>query len=121
MLTIHIHQTLFGYMQTKSKEFKCIRKNGKADIHDYIQTFTGYSTNLLEIKGVTVRAGRLHPTQKPVELLEYLIRNYSNEGETVLDSCMGSGSTDITCINTNRNFIDIEFDKGSFENCKGQN
>lgn len=101
MLTIHIHQTLFGYMQTKSKELSVY---GKADIHDYIQTFTGYTTNLLEIKGVTVGVGRLHPTQKLVELLEYLIRTYSNGGETVLDSCMGSGSTDITCINTNRNF-----------------
>ncbi len=49
-----------------------------------------------------------HPTQKPVALLEYLIKTYTNEGETVLDNCMGSGSTGIACINTDRNFIGIE-------------
>lgn len=51
---------------------------------------------------------RLHPTQKPVALLEYLIKTYTNEGDIVLDNCMGSGSTGIACINTNRNFIGIE-------------
>ena len=76
------------------------------------------SNNLLEIKGVTVGAGRLHPTQKPVELLEYLIRTYSNEGETVLYNCMGSGSTGVACIKTNRNFIGIELDKDYFEIAK---
>ena len=91
---------------------------GKAATHDYIQTSTGYPTNLLEIKGVTVGAGRLHPTQKPVELLEYFIRTYSNEGETVLDSCMGSGSTGVACIKTNRSFIGIELDKCYFEIAK---
>lgn len=49
-----------------------------------------------------------HPTQKPVELLEYLIKTYSNEGETVLDACMGSGSTAVACINTERRFIGFE-------------
>ena len=83
-------------------------------MHGYIQTATGYPTNILEIKGVTVGAGHLHPTQKHVELLEYLIRIYS-EGETVLDNCMGSGSTGVVCIKTNRNFIGIELDKGYFE------
>lgn len=53
---------------------------------------------------------RLHPTQKPVELLEYLIKTYTNEGMTVLDCCMGSGSTGVACLNTNRNFIGIEKD-----------
>ena len=53
----------------------------------------------------------LHPTQKPVALLEYLIKTYTNEGETVLDNCMGSGSTGVACVNTNRNFIGIELDE----------
>jgi len=60
----------------------------------------------------------LHPTQKPVALLEYLIKTYTNEGETVLDNTMGSGSTGIACVNTNRNFIGIELGKdksGYFE------
>lgn len=58
---------------------------------------------------------RLHPTQKPVDLLEYLIKTYTNEGDTVLDNCMGSGSTGVACINTGRNFIGIELDEGYFE------
>lgn len=56
----------------------------------------------------------MHPTQKPVELLEYLIKTYSNEGDTILDNCMGSGSTCVACINTNRNFIGIELDENYF-------
>ena len=62
----------------------------------------------------------LHPTQKPVKLLEYLIKTYTNENETVLDNCMGSGSTGIACINTNRNFIGIEKDDKYFEIAKNR-
>lgn len=60
----------------------------------------------------------LHPTQKPVSLLSYLIKTYTNEQDTVLDSCMGSGSTGIACINTNRNFIGIEKDEKYFNIAK---
>ena len=56
-----------------------------------------------------------HPTQKPVSLLEYLIMTYTNEGDTVLDNTMGSGSTGVACVNTNRNFIGIEKDKKYFD------
>ena len=56
-----------------------------------------------------------HPTQKPVALLEYLIKTYTNEGDTVLDNCMGSGSTGVACINTNRNFIGYELNEKYFE------
>lgn len=62
--------------------------------------------------------GKLHPTQKPVALLKYLIRTYTNDGETVLDNCMGSGSTGVACVNTGRNFIGIELDAGYFEIAK---
>lgn len=54
---------------------------------------------------------KLHPTQKPIKLLEYLIKTYTNEEDTVLDNCMGSGSTGVACVNTNRNFIGIELDE----------
>ena len=54
--------------------------------------------------------GKLHPTQKPIALYEYLIRTYSNEGDTILDPCMGSGTTGVSCIHTNRKFIGIEKD-----------
>ena len=59
--------------------------------------------------------GKLHPTQKPVPLLEYLIRTYTNEGDTVLDNCMGSASTGVACINTRRRFIGMELDPKYFE------
>ena len=52
-----------------------------------------------------------HPTQKPVALFEYLIKTYTNAGDTVLDNCIGSGTTAIACINTNRNYIGFEQDK----------
>jgi len=61
---------------------------------------------------------KLHPTQKPVALLEYLVRTYTLEGETVLDNCMGSGSTGVACTNTKRNFIGIEKDDKYFEIAK---
>jgi site-specific DNA-methyltransferase (adenine-specific) len=56
----------------------------------------------------------LHPTQKPVKLFEYLIKTYTNEGETVLDNCAGSFTTAIACINTNRNFICMEKDENYY-------
>ena len=60
----------------------------------------------------------LHPTQKPVALCEYLIKTYTDEGETVLDNCMGSGTTGVACKNLNRNFIGIELDEGYFKIAK---
>jgi len=62
-----------------------------------------------------VERGTLHPTQKPVELMEYLIKTYTNEGETVLDNCMGSGTTGVACKKTGRHFIGIEKDEKYFE------
>lgn len=100
--------------------FKCMC-TGKEykKIYDYKNP-----TTLIEFD--KVRKGAVHPTQKPVELLEYLIKTYTNECEIVLDNCMGSGSTGVACVNTNRNFIGIELDKDYFniakeriENAKG--
>ena len=62
-----------------------------------------------------IRRNSLHPTQKPVALLEYLIKTYTNEGEAVLDNCMGSGSTCMACKNTNRRYIGIELDDKYFD------
>lgn len=72
---------------------------------EYKQRYTNYPKNILEYG---YDAERLHPTQKPVALLEYLIKTYTDEGETVLDNCMGSGSTGVACANTNRRFVGIE-------------
>ena len=60
----------------------------------------------------------LHPTEKPVELLEYLIKTYSNENDVILDNCMGSGSTGVACLNTNRKFIGMELDEKYFNIAK---
>ena len=78
-----------------------------------------YPSNVLNFKSVPVaRNKRLHTTQKPVELLEYLIKTYTLEGETVLDFTMGSGSTGVACKNLNRNFIGIEKDEKYFNIAK---
>lgn len=61
-----------------------------------------------------------HPTQKPVALMEYLIRTYTNEGMTVLDNCFGSGTTGVACANTGRKFIGIEMDEKYFEIAKNR-
>lgn len=73
-----------------------------------------YPTSILKFKKLH-SSKMLHPTEKPVSLLEYLIKTYTNEKDVVLDNCMGSGSTGIACLNTNRSFIGIELDKNTFE------
>ena len=75
-----------------------------------------YPTTLLEFPLPRFKDG--HPTQKPVELVEYLIKTYTNENDIVLDSCMGSGTTGIACLNTNRKFIGIELDEKYFNMAK---
>ena len=72
-------------------------------------------TNLLKFKKPIQNKNKIHPTQKPVELMEYLIKTYTNENETVLDFTMGSGTTGVACLNTNRKFIGIENNKEYFE------
>ena len=74
-----------------------------------------YPKSIQEFGIGNLRTGRLHPTQKPVALLEYLIKTYTLEWETVLDNCMGSGSTGVACKNLNRNFIGIELDQTYFD------
>ena len=93
------------------KAHKTAMKEGR----QYTQNQTGYPFKTLKFKR---DSDKTHPTQKPVALLEYLIKTYTLEGETVLDNCMGSGSTGVACINTNRNFIGIEKDDKYFEIAK---
>ena len=77
-----------------------------------IQEFTNYPFDVLRFDSVGKPA---HPTEKPIGLLEYLIKTYTDENETVLDNCMGSGSTGVACLNTKRNFIGIEKDDKYFD------
>lgn len=90
--------------------------NGGRFKESYKQEYTNYPKQILSFN----REAGYHPTQKPVPLLEYLIKTYTNENETVLDNCVGSGSTGVACINTNRSFIGIELDKNYFEIAKNR-
>jgi site-specific DNA-methyltransferase (adenine-specific) len=84
---------------------------GKSD-KDSLQEFENYPRSII---GIASEGKTVHPTQKPVALMEYLIRTYTNEADTVLDNCMGSGTCGVACANTGRNFIGIERDPGYFE------
>ena len=107
-------------MRTGFKPYKC--KQGRHSTNyglyeqGHITESNGerYPIDIIEFK----KDSGLHPTQKPVALLEYLIKTYTNENDIVLDNCMGSGSTGVACINTNRNFIGIELDEKYFKIAK---
>ena len=77
-----------------------------------------YKNPITLIKFNKIRQGSVHPTQKPVELLEYLVKTYTKEGDVVLDFTMGSGSTGVACKHLNRDFIGIELDEDYFELAK---
>jgi len=88
---------------------------------DYTDTGSRFPKDVIEFSnwngalfGNTDRSVK-HPTQKPVDLCEYLIKTYTNEGDTVLDNCMGSGTTAVACINTGRNFIGFELEKNYYD------
>lgn len=96
------------------------KDRNKCDVYheikkDSIQKYTGYPKNILYYDN---EKDRIHPTQKPIALLEYLIKTYTNEKEIVLDNCMGSGSTCIACKNTNRRYIGFELDEEYYKKTK---
>ena len=101
----------------KSGNYISAYNGGDLKQKEYIRKFTNYPKQSLEF---SVVGKSMHPTQKPTELLEYLIKTYTNENETVLDNCMGSGSTGVACINTNRSFIGIELEEKYFEMAKNR-
>lgn len=78
------------------------------------QKYTNYPSSILEF----YKDSGVHPTQKPIELIKFLVKTYSNEGDLVLDNCMGSGTTGVACKNLNRRFIGIELDENYFEIAK---
>ena len=99
--------------KTKQGRGKSLSQENERKL-EYFQEYTNYPKNILEFK----RDKGYHPTQKPVALLEYLIKTYTNENDTVLDFTMGSGSTGVACKNLNRNFIGIEKDEKYFDIAK---
>ena len=98
-----------------------VRKAPISEIYDKqsesVYSMINYPTDILEFNRVRKRK---HPTQKPVALMEYLIKTYANENETVLDFTMGSGTTGVACINTNRKFIGIEKEEKYFNIAKNR-
>lgn len=102
-LTIH-NKKVCGIRDCKADK-EGHRVSRKSHKKEYIQEFTNYPNNVLEFasKGKTI-----HNTQKPVELIEYLVKTYTNENDVVLDNCIGSGTTALACINTSRQWIGME-------------
>lgn len=117
----------FLNLQALKKPVLNSRKNKGANLYgkkiidngEYFQKETGFNFSDIYFSNPSGK-GHLHPTQKPVALLEYLIKTYTLEGETVLDFTMGSGSTGVACKNLNRNFIGIEKDEKYFEIAKNR-
>jgi DNA modification methylase len=111
-------QPIYRPQFTRGKPYAC--RSSAAGGTTFDQTVAGWVTQNdghrfpVTIQHYPNETG-LHPTQKPVDLLAYLIRTYTNEGETVLDNTMGSGSTGVACIQTGREFIGIEKDAGYFQ------
>ena len=100
-------QTALGYIEVDSKKYSADWKNPST-----VLKFNSLRPNSKEFVK--------HPTQKPVSLCEYLIKTYTNENELVLDNCIGSGTTAIACMNTNRNYIGFELDNTYYEIAKNR-
>lgn len=101
----------YGKLVKRGHNGKCYGDSGKVNM----QEKTNYPRTIQKFKS---EGKTLHPTQKPVALMEYLIRTYTDEDETVLDFTMGSGTTGVACVNTNRNFVGIELDAEYYEIAK---
>lgn len=104
-------------MREGFKPYKC-KKGGETSNYNpsgIVTTVSGGERYPVTVLDFPRDKAKIHPTQKPVALMEYLIRTYTNDGETVLDNCMGSGTTGVACVNTGRNFIGIEKDSEYFK------
>jgi site-specific DNA-methyltransferase (adenine-specific) len=136
---VHEHVLIFGYgattftktnnymkynpQKTKGKPYKCKSGNSErpnlqgSDCSNFLTINSG-DRHPRTIQKFKKDKEKLHPTQKPVKLFEYLIKTYTNEGDVVLDCCAGSFTTAIACINTNRKYICIEKDKNYYSQGK---
>ena len=100
----------YGIKNAHGYGIKCVHTDNHGERHPI---------SVQEFQQKWRRQDQLHPTQKPVELIRWLIRSYSNEGDTILDNCMGSGTTAIACIREKRNFIGFELNKEYYDKaCK---
>lgn len=111
----------YNPQKTEGKPYKQksgrMSENWKGGLHNVVTNNQDGLRHPLTIQKFNRDRG-YHPTQKPIMLLEYLIKTYTNENDIILDNCMGSGSTGVACVNTNRNFIGIEIDEKYFNIAK---
>lgn len=103
--------------KVKNGKLGTLIDNGNKKPNEYKDIGLRYPLQVIPFKR-DILTSNLHPTQKPVALMEYLVVTYTNEGDTVLDFTMGSGTTGVACVNTNRNFIGIELDEKYFNIAK---
>ena len=101
-----------GLVKHSNNTMECYRKTN--DIVSKSEDGRRYPLNIININKLSGHKKNFHPTQKPVDLLEYLIKTYTNEGELILDFTMGSGTTGVAALNTNRRFVGIELDEKYF-------
>lgn len=106
--TGHVKKTSFRKKELQTDVYGEIKKDS------YYSSTERYPRSI-QVFSTDTQKSALHPTQKPVALLEYFIKTYTNEGEIVLDNCMGSGSTGVACLNTKRAFIGMEFDENYYK------
>ena len=121
ILVFYDKQSLYIPQFTEGEKYKKTRKTANSLNYNSVKYTDGvnesgkrYPKTILDISNAC-HHGRLHPTEKPVKLFEYLIKTYTNEGDTVLDCCAGSGTTAIACLNLNRNYICIEKEPKYYE------
>ena len=117
------NKSSYNPQMTKGEPYERKNKNDKADVYNTIRIYKHNKTGLrhpTSIQEFKKDKKKIHPTQKPVALCEWLLKTYSNEGDTILDFTMGSGSTGVACINTNRKFIGVEMDKEFFQVAKNR-
>jgi site-specific DNA-methyltransferase (adenine-specific) len=126
---LKVHENVVVFSEnghTYNQQMRTGKARWKGGIKDLHGTFSNaespkvwndqyHPTSLLDFSGASMRSIREHPTQKPVALYEYLIKTYTNPGDTVLDFCMGSGTTGCAAIKTGRNFIGIELDPAYYD------
>lgn len=109
-----VYNKQYWYGEPYKKTISGRKSENYGDYHRTASESKDGKRNPLTVLEFRYDKNKLHPTQKPVALLEYLIRTFTDEGNMILDNCMGSGSTGIACINTNRNFIGMELDNEYF-------
>jgi site-specific DNA-methyltransferase (adenine-specific) len=122
ILVFYRKQPTYNPQMTEGKPYKCLSGEGSTDYGEQVRVITENlgTRHPLTVQDFKYDKSKVHPTQKPVALMEYLIRTYTNEDDVVLDNCMGSGTTGVACKNLNREFIGIEQNPEYFELAKNR-